>query len=197
MGENTMPLRRLTGLTLSAFLALSAYAAEAAAPVGSFAPTEIVAAGHQVFGNISGGLATMVERLVSRYGLPSGYILGEEAGGAVVGGLRYGEGILYTRAGSQRIFWQGPSLGFDLGGDGDRTMMLVYGLSQQAIGFQGRFVGVNGSAYLLGGLGMTVLASRDGDRTLTVVPIRSGVGARLGLNAGYLKFTDRPTWNPF
>jgi hypothetical protein len=197
MGENTMPLRRLTGLTLSAFLALSAYAAEAAAPVGSFAPTEIVAAGHQVFGNIAGGLATMVERLVSRYGLPSGYILGEEAGGAVVGGLRYGEGILYTRAGSQRIFWQGPSLGFDLGGDGNRTMMLVYGLSPRAVGFHGRFAGVNGSAYLVGGLGMTVLASRDGEQTLTVVPIRSGVGARLGLNAGYLKFTDQPTWNPF
>ena len=191
--------RRLKALALSGFLALSALtqAAGAAALPQSYAPAEIVAAGHRVFGNVAGGLATMMERLVARYGLPSGYILGEEAGGAVVGGLRYGEGTLYTRAGSRRIFWQGPSLGFDLGGDGNRTMMLVYGLTPQAVGFEGRFAGVDGSAYIVGGLGMTVLASRDKERTLAVVPIRSGVGARLGLNAGYLKFTDRPTWNPF
>jgi hypothetical protein len=194
--------RRLEALTLAALLALSALSAharqaEAAALAPAYAPAEIVAAGHRVFGNIAGNLATMVERIVARYGLPNGYIVGEEAGGAVVGGLRYGEGTLYTRAGNRRIFWQGPSLGFDLGGDGNRTMMLVYGLRPQAVAFEGRFAGVNGSAYLVGGLGMTVLASRDGKQTLTVVPIRSGVGARLGLNAGYLKFTERPTWNPF
>jgi len=191
--------RRLGALTLAPLLALSAHAQTAGATAlpQSYAPTEIVEAGHRVFGNVAASLATMVERLVARYGLPDGYILGEEAGGAVVGGLRYGEGTLYTRAGNRRIFWQGPSLGFDLGGDGNRTMMLVYGLRPQAVAFEGRFAGVNGSAYLVAGLGMTVLASRDGKQTLTVVPIRSGVGARLGLNAGYLKFTERPTWNPF
>jgi hypothetical protein len=197
--EDTMPPRTLRALALCVTLALSAHVqtAGAAALSQGYAPAEIVAAGHRVFGNVAGDLATMVERLVARYGLPTGYVLGEEAGGAVLGGLRYGEGTLYTRAGSRRIFWQGPSLGFDLGGDGDRTMMLVYGLRPQAVGFGGRFAGLDGSAYLVGGLGMTVLASRDGEQTLAVVPIRSGVGARLGLNAGYLKFSDRPTWNPF
>ena len=191
--------RRLKALALSGFLAASVHAptAGAAALPQGYASAEIVAAGHRVFGNVAGDFATIVERLVARYGLPSGYIVGEEASGAVMGGLRYGEGTLYTRAGSRHIFWQGPSLGFDLGGDGNRTMMLVYGLTPQAVGFEGRFAGVAGSAYLVGGLGMPVLASRDGERTLTVVPVRSGVGARLGLNAGYLKFTDRPTWNPF
>ena len=195
-----MPHRRISALALLAalLLVLPGAGARAAPPLaGGFSPAELVAGGHGLFGRLSHNLATLVEESVARYGLPDGYILGEEASGAVIGGLRYGEGTLFTRAGSRRIFWQGPSVGFDLGGDGNRTMMLVYGLRPQAIGFEGRFAGVDGSAYLAGGLGMTVLASRDGDETITVVPIRTGVGARLGLSAGYLKFTDRPTWNPF
>jgi hypothetical protein len=99
--------------------------------------------------------------------------------------------------GDRRIYWQGPSMGWDIGGDGNRTMMLVYNLpSAEAI--HRRYGGVNGSAYLVGGLSMTVLAnSDDGNRTIYVVPIRTGVGARLGINVGYLKFTAQPTWNPF
>ncbi len=30
-----------------------------------------------------------------------------------------------------------------------------------------------------------------------IIPVRLGVGFRLGANVGYLKFTDSPTWNPF
>ncbi len=116
----------------------------------------------------------------------------------MIGGLRYGDGILYTKLDGQRqVYWQGPSIGWDIGGDGNRTMMLVYDLPN-ALAIYRRYAGVNGSAYLVGGLGMTVLAnSEPSQHTIYVVPIRSGVGARLGINMGYLKFTPRPTWNPF
>ena len=135
---------------------------------------------------------------MSRYGLPNGYIIGQEGSGAIIGGARYGDGVLHTKMEGQRqVYWQGPSIGFDFGGDGDRTMMLVYNLPN-SLAIHRRYVGVNGSAYLVGGLGMTVLAnSQTADGTVYVVPIRSGVGARLGINIGYLKFTENPTWNPF
>jgi hypothetical protein len=156
---------------------------------------EVVDAGHHFFGGISRGLASIVEKAVSQWGLPNGYILGEEASGAFIGGLRYGEGTLYTKnAGDVRVFWQGPSLGFDAGADGARTMMLVYNMPQTEAIFD-RFGGVAGSAYFVGGLGMTALTSGDG--RMVVVPIRSGLGLRLGANVGYLKFTERATWNPF
>jgi hypothetical protein len=160
-----------------------------------YSSNEVVDAGHHFFGGISRGLASIVEKAVSQWGLPNGYILGEEASGAFIGGLRYGDGTLYTKnAGDVRVFWQGPSLGFDAGADGARTMMLVYNLPQTEAIFD-RFGGVAGSAYFVGGLGMTALTSGDG--RMVVVPIRSGLGLRLGANVGYLKFTERATWNPF
>ena len=169
-----------------------AYAASPGDP-NSFRAEELVDSGHRFFGGISRGLALAVQEAVRRWGEPNGYILGQEGSGAFIGGLRYGEGRLYTRnAGEQRIFWQGPSLGFDVGGDGARTMMLVYNMpSVNAI--HRRFVGIDGSAYLIGGFGVTALGADD----MVVVPIRSGVGWRLGVNLGYLKFTANPTWNPF
>jgi len=158
-----------------------------------FTVAEIVTAGHNFFGQVTEGLATVVEHAVGNYGLPNGYILGQEASGAVVGGLRYGDGTLYTKnAGQHTIYWQGPSIGLDLGAEGNRTMMLVYNLpSVDAI--YSRYAGVAGSAYLVAGVGMTVLAGKG----IYIVPIVSGVGARLGLNIGYLKFTPTATWNPF
>ncbi|MGA7535664.1 MAG: EipA family protein, partial [Pseudolabrys sp.] len=118
-----------------------------------YSPNEIIDAGHRFFGSVSRGLAEIVEKAVSQWGLPNGYILGEEAGGAFIGGLRYGDGTLYTRNGGDvRVFWEGPSLGFDFGADGARTMMLVYSLPQTGAIFN-RFGGVNGSAYLVGGFG--------------------------------------------
>jgi hypothetical protein len=158
-----------------------------------FSPNELIDAGHHFFGGVSRGLAMIVEKAVSQWGQPNGYILGEEASGAFVGGLRYGDGTLYTKnAGDLRVFWQGPSIGFDAGADGARTMMLVYNLPRTAAIFD-RFGGINGSAYFIGGFGMTALVSNH----ITLVPIRSGVGLRLGANLGYLKFTENPTWNPF
>jgi len=158
-----------------------------------FSPDELIEAGHRFFGGVSRGLAMIVQRAGSEWGQPNGYILGEEAGGAFVGGLRYGDGTLYTKnAGDRRVFWEGPTVGFDAGADGARTMMLVYNLpSTEAI--YDRFGGIDGSAYFVGGLGMTALTARD----IVLVPIRTGVGLRLGANLGYLKFTSRPTWNPF
>ena len=158
-----------------------------------FSPNEIIDAGHHFFGGVSRELASIVEKAGSQWGLPNGYILGEEASGAFVGGLRYGDGTLYTKnAGDLRVYWQGPSLGFDAGADGARTMMLVYNLPRTEAIFE-RFGGIAGSAYFIGGLGMTALTNND----IVVVPIRTGVGLRLGANVGYLKFTPRPTWNPF
>jgi len=160
---------------------------------GQYSSNEVIDAGHRFFGTISRGLAQIVEKAGSQFGLPNGYILGQEAGGAVVAGLRYGEGILYTKnAGDLRVYWQGPSLGFDFGGDGARTMMLVYNLPSTDAVYQ-RFVGIDGSAYFVGGLGMTALTFNN----IVVVPIRSGIGFRLGANVGYLKFTPAATWNPF
>ena len=157
-----------------------------------YSSNEIIDAGHHFFGSVSHGLAMVVENAVSHWGLPNGYILGEDAGGAFIGGLRYGDGTLYTRnAGNVRVFWEGPSLGFDFGADGARTMMLVYRLPETRAIFN-RFGGINGSAYLVGGFGMTALTGND----IVVVPIRSGIGLRLGANIGWLKFTDGPTWNP-
>jgi hypothetical protein len=162
-------------------------------PPDRYSSNEIINAGHRFFGGVSRDLAGIVEKAVSQWGLPNGYILGEEASGAFIGGLRYGDGTLYTRnAGDVRVFWQGPSIGFDAGADGARTMMLVYSLPQTGAIFD-RFGGINGSAYVVGGIGMTVLTANN----IAVVPIRSGIGLRLGANLGYLKFTDRPTWNPF
>jgi hypothetical protein len=201
-GGLTMKTRREMTLTLAAFavgipvLRASAALADPVPPngrPGEFSSNEILANGHRFFGSVSRGLAELVEAATKRWGKPNGYVLGQEAGGAFIGGLRYGEGVMYTRnAGDLKVFWQGPSLGFDAGADGDRTMMLVYNLPATGAIFR-RFGGVDGSAYLVGGFGMTALVNDD----VFVVPIRSGIGARLGLNVSYLKFTQSSTWNPF
>jgi hypothetical protein len=154
---------------------------------------EVVDAGHGFFGSTSGALASAVEKVFSKYGMPNGYILGEEAGGAFIGGLRYGEGSLTTKnAGDHKIYWQGPSVGWDYGLDGNRTMMLVYNLPSVDSVYT-RYFGVSGSAYVVGGVGVTAL-TRQG---VNIIPIRTGIGARLGVNVGYLKMSRLPKINPF
>lgn len=158
-----------------------------------YSSREILETGHNFFGTVSKGLASVVEYAFRKQGRPNGYILGQEAGGAFVAGLRYGEGILYTKdAGSRRVYWQGPSIGYDAGAEGSKVMMLVYDLHDPEEIYQ-RFGGVDGSAYFIGGVGLTFLQTGH----VVVAPIRSGVGLRLGANIGYLKYTRRPTWNPF
>ncbi|MDB5510025.1 MAG: hypothetical protein JWL93_2494 [Hyphomicrobiales bacterium] len=172
---------------------LSAGAQAQSARPQRFSTNEMVDNGHKFFGSVSRGLAQVVEEATRRWGQPNAYILGQEASAAFVAGARYGEGVMYTRnAGDQKVYWQGPSVGFDAGADGARTMMLVYNLPATNAIYQ-RFGGIDGSAYLVGGFGFTALVFDD----IVLVPIRSGVGARLGVNIGYLKFTQQSTWNPF
>ncbi|SMC40284.1 hypothetical protein SAMN05880593_10190 [Rhizobium sp. RU36D] len=191
VGQNmTLHRRQLVGM-MTLGLVLAALPARADSSQYNF--QEIIDAGHGFFGETSGGLAKVMEKAFQNYGLPNGYILGQEGSGAFIAGLTYGEGQLYTKnAGQHDVFWQGPSLGIDYGGNGTRAMMLVYDLPDVDSLFA-RFGGVSGSAYVVAGVGMTVLKSRN----VLLVPIRTGLGARLGVNVGYLKLTRTPTWNPF
>lgn len=158
-----------------------------------YSQNEIIEAGGRFFGSVSKGLASVVEYAFQKSGRPNGYILGTDGGGAFVAGLRYGEGTLYTRdAGAHRVYWQGPSIGYDFGGEGSKTMVLVYNLQDPSQIYE-RYAGVQGSAYLVGGVGIQYQTHGN----VTLAPIRSGIGLRLGANVGYLKYTRSPTWNPF
>ena len=145
------------------------------------------------FGTVSTSLAAVIEHAFKNAGRPTGYILGQEGGGAFLGGLRYGDGMLYVRSGgTQKIFWHGPSVGFDVGAAGARTMFLVYKMKQPDDLFR-VFTGLDGSAFVVGGVGLTLL----GGGGMILAPIRSGIGMRLGANIGYVRFTPTQTWNPF
>lgn len=158
-----------------------------------FSEEDIRAAGRGFFGSISAGLASVLEYAFRRYGQPTGYVLGTEGGGALLAGLRYGEGTLVSKAfGERKIYWQGPSVGYDFGAAGSRVMFLVYNLEREE-DMHTRLAGVDGSAYLVGGVGITFLKKGP----LVLAPIRTGIGLRLGASVGYLKFTKEPTLNPF
>ena len=159
----------------------------------TYSSDEIVAAGHTFFGKASRGIGDAVQYVFQSQGEPTAFIVGEEGAGAFVGGLRYGEGTIYYKNGiTQRIYWQGPSVGFDFGGNGSRTMTLVYN-SDSPRDLYERFIGVEGSAYFIGGVGVNF----QRNDSVVLAPIRTGVGARLGANVGYLKYSKSPTWNPF
>lgn len=183
-----------TGAQTSAFAADFTDNAQSRIPAeNTFGADEIVAAGHTFFGGASANIASVIENMFSQAGKPSAYIIGEEGSGSLVIGARYGEGYIYFKDGSRyKIFWQGPSIGFDFGADASKTMVLVYGVSDpnQLIN---RFPGIDGSAYIIGGMGVTY--QQNGDIRLGV--IRTGVGARMGVNIGYLKYSAQPDWNPF
>lgn len=193
MRANTVFFSKFLTLALALFGLMAVAAGPARAEGAQYTMPEIVDAGHGFFGSTTGGFAKVLERAFQRYGLPNGYILGQEGAGAFIAGATYGEGDLYTKnAGQHPIFWQGPSLGFDYGGEGSRVMMLVYNLPD-VNRIYSRFGGLSGQAYVVAGFGMTVLKSHN----VLIVPIRTGIGARLGVNVGYLKMTRRATWNPF
>lgn len=188
----SMPVLRSLFLAMLAMIGITLSERPAVA-AGEYSIQEVVDAGHGFFGETSGALAKVIEQAFEQHGLPNGYILGQEGSGALIAGLTYGEGTLYTKnVGQHDVFWQGPSLGIDYGGNGTRAMMLVYDLPNVDT-LYARYGGVSGSAYIVAGVGMTVLKSRD----VVLVPIRTGIGARLGVNVGYLKLTRTPTWNPF
>lgn len=145
------------------------------------------------FGTISTELGSVIEYAFSSAGRPSGYVLGTEGGGAFLAGVRYGSGTLYMRSGgSSKIHWHGPSIGTDFGAAGSRTMFLIYRVHQPDDLYR-HFTGIDGSAYLIGGVGITFLKGGQ----VMMAPIRTGLGLRLGASIGYIRFTPRPTWNPF
>lgn len=167
-------------------------------PVGAlvedgYSIDEIRAATRGFFGTISTSLASVIEYAFAQSGRPTAYVLGNEGGGALIAGVRYGKGMLYLRDGGTReVYWHGPSIGYDLGAAGSKTMFLIYRLSDPEKLFGG-FTGVDGSAFVVGGVGLTFLT----DGKILMAPIRSGLGLRVGANIGYIRFTPQPTWNPF
>lgn len=146
------------------------------------------------FGTISTNLASVIEYAFQKSGRPTAYILGQEGGGAFLAGLRYGNGTLYRRSSGEttKVYWHGPSVGYDVGAEGSRTLILIYKLHDPSDLYRA-FTGVDGSAYVVGGVGLTLLKGGP----VVMAPIRSGIGLRLGANLGYIRFTPHQTWNPF
>lgn len=154
---------------------------------------KVLGAAEGVFGKGTEGLADLIEDVLRERGDPTGYITGREAGGAFIAGVRYGSGMLHHQIeGDRRVYWTGPSVGFDFGANADKVFVLVYNLHDSERLFR-RFPAGEGKAYVVGGLTASYL--RRGD--VVLIPIRLGVGARLGLNAGYMRFSQKSKWLPF
>ncbi len=154
---------------------------------------DLIGAAEGVFGKGAKGLAEIVEKILRDQGEPNAYISGREAAGAFVVGLRYGSGTLsHTVEGQRPVYWTGPSIGFDAGGDATKTFVLVYNLYDSQDIYR-RYPQVEGRAYFVGGFAATYL--RRGN--VAVIPIRLGVGVRLGANIGYMKFSEKSKWFPF
>ncbi|WP_336966130.1 DUF1134 domain-containing protein [Sphingobium aquiterrae] len=159
----------------------------------SYQKDDLIGAAEGVFGKGAEGLAGIIEKILKDQGQPNAYIAGREASGAFVVGLRYGSGTLNHKIEGQRdIYWTGPSIGFDVGGNASKTFVLVYNLYDTQDIYH-RFPAGEGAAYLVGGFNASYL--RWGN--VVLIPIRLGVGYRLGVNAGYMKFTEKRNWLPF
>lgn len=175
----------------------SASVAAAGVPPNAAANTykkdDLIGAAEGVFGKGAEGLAGMIESVLKDQGEPVAYIAGREVSGAVGVGLRYGSGTMFHKVEGQRdVYWTGPSLGFDLGGNAGKTFVLVYNLYDSQNLYK-RFPAGEGAAYFIGGFNASYL--RRGD--VVLIPIRLGVGYRLGINAGYMKFSEKRRWLPF
>ena len=171
--------------------------APAAAPpppaTQTYAEQDVLGAAEDVFGKGAEGLAEIVRKTFKDRGQPNAYIVGREAGGAFIVGVRYGSGMLYHKVeGERKIHWTGPSVGFDIGGDGSKVFALVYNLNDTEDLYR-RYPAAEGKAYLIGGFTANYL-QRD---NIVIVPIKLGVGWRLGLNGGYLKFSKKGKVLPF
>lgn len=167
--------------------------APAAKPGTTYKQDDLIGAAEGVFGKGAQGLATMIQDLLKKQGEPNAYIVGREGGGAVVVGLRYGSGTLHHKIEGQRpVYWTGPSVGFDVGANAANTFVLVYNLYNSDDLYK-RFGAGEGQAYLVGGFHVSYL--RRGD--VVLIPVRMGAGLRLGVNAGYMKFSKKQRWLPF
>ncbi|WP_176597029.1 MULTISPECIES: DUF1134 domain-containing protein [Sphingobium] len=162
-------------------------------PGDSYQQDDLIGAAEGVFGKGAEGLAGIIEKILKDQGRPNAYIAGREASGAFVVGLRYGSGTLNHKIeGKREVYWTGPSIGFDVGGNAANTFVLVYNLYDTQELYH-RFPAAEGTAYLVGGFTASYL--RWG--SVVLIPIRLGVGYRLGVNAGYMKFTEKRNWLPF
>jgi hypothetical protein len=167
--------------------------ASIAAGGGKVPRKDVFSAAEGVFGKGAEGLADMIEDLLRDRGEPTAYITGREAGAAIVAGVRYGSGTLHHQIeGDQPIYWTGPSVGFDFGADASKIFVLVYNLHDGEDIFR-RYPAAEGNAYVVGGFTASYL--RRGD--VALIPVRLGVGARLGVNAGYMRFSKKNRWLPF
>ena len=159
----------------------------------TYTQDETMDAAKNFFGGTTEGLAKAIEKVFSENGRPNAYIVGNEGSGAFILGLRYGEGTLYYKGGgSMKVYWQGPSVGFDFGGNASKVFTLVYNLHWTRDLFQ-RFPGVDGSLYVVAGVGLNYQRANN----ITLAPIRTGVGLRAGANVGYLSYSEKSTWLPF
>jgi hypothetical protein len=165
-----------------------------AGPVGAtYRKDDVIGAAEGVFGKGAQGLAGIVERILKDQGEPNAYIAGREASGAFVVGVRYGSGTMsHTVEGTRPVYWTGPSVGFDVGGDATKVFVLVYNLYDSQDLYR-RYPQAEGRAYFVGGFSATYL--RRG--SIVMIPIRLGVGVRLGANIGYMKFSEKSRWLPF
>jgi hypothetical protein len=162
-------------------------------PQDGYTAQEIVNVAGNFFGETTEGLAKVIERVFAEQGKPVAYITGEEASGAIGVGLRYGRGnLIYPDGGNMPVFWQGPSIGWDFGGNASKVFTLVYKLQNTHDLFQ-RYPGVDGSLYFVAGVGVNYQRNAD----ITLAPIRTGVGLRAGANVGYLHYTMKESWIPF
>jgi hypothetical protein len=158
----------------------------------TFSAEEIALAAGTFFGKTSGAMGQAVERVFREQGRPMGYIRGEEVSGAVGVGLRYGRGTLVMKDGQERpVFWQGPSIGIDTGGNVSKVFTLVYNLDNPD-GLYRRYPGVEGSAFYIAGVAVTYQRAEG----VTLAPMRTGVGLRLGVNAGYSAYSKKRRWFP-
>ncbi len=191
---------------LSAFLALAMIAAGVSAATAqeaaqdatgenaetTYSEGEILAKAKGFFGATTKGLAKAIEKVFEDQGRPNAYITGEEVSGAIGIGVRYGEGKLNRKTGEGRtVYWQGPTIGFDLGADASKMFILVYRLPDVDSLFQ-RFPAIDGSFYFIAGLGVNYQKSGE----IVLAPIRTGVGLRAGVNIGYMHYTREFSWVP-
>lgn len=154
---------------------------------------DLIGAAEGLFGKGAQGVAELIQGLLKDQGEPNGYIVGREGGGAFVFGLRYGSGTLYHKVEGQRpVYWTGPSIGFDAGASAANTFVLVYNLYDTEELYK-RFPAGEGQAYFVGGFNVSYLRAGD----VVLIPVRAGAGMRLGINAGYMKFTHKQNWMPF
>lgn len=196
MNSSTPSRRRVltqaAAFSAPAWLACAPASARAADDDKTYDEDSVLKAAQDFFGNTTEGLARVIEKVFKEQGRPNAFIRGEEASAAITVGVRYGEGVLQMKSGgSVKVYWSGPSIGFDFGGNAAKVFTLVYKLPKLDAIFE-RYPGIDGSLYYIGGVGVNYQRLRQ----VTLAPIRLGVGFRAGASVGYVHYRRKRSWNP-